>query len=143
MPFARSIAFKCVHRFLRHRHCRVRPASGRTAWLRQAAWVAVLAAVVSAMSGCGGGVQGTYVAHPKGDESGKSGSLKLELKKGGVAVATITGPDGQSLLPVTGTYTVEGGKVITMLDNDRDEFALKDGDLSGDFFGEKIVFKKQ
>lgn len=103
----------------------------------------ILALAVLASPGCsGGGVTGTYVAEEKTPD-GQTMKLTLELKSGGVAVMTISGPDGEAMPSVTGTYTVEGDKIITVLDNDRDELTLKDGALTADFFGEQMVLKKQ
>ena len=102
----------------------------------------MFAASVFVVTGCGNGVTGTYVAEDKATEDSGM-KFTLELKSGGVAVLTIGGPDDQAAPPVTGTYTVEGDKIITMLDNDRDELILKDGKLAMDFFGEKLVLTKK
>ena len=108
--------------------------------------VIAMCALVFALYGCsggGGGVTGKYVSDQKDPDGKSNGKLMLELKSGGVAVATITGPDGQSLPSVTGTYIVEGNTVTTTLDNDKDVYTYKDGTLTTQAFGETMVFKKQ
>jgi hypothetical protein len=118
------------------KHRTARPLSCRHA-------VGVLVAALLCLPGCGGsGVTGTYVAEENGAD-GESMRLALELRSGGVAVMTIGGPNGQSLPPVQGTYTVEGDRVTTVLDNDPDVLTLKDGALTMDFFGENVVLKKR
>ncbi len=109
-------------------------------------WAAVL--VVAALPalpllpGCSGGITGKYVA--EGQATGNSGmTFTLELASGGVATMTLGGFNGQSMPPVVGTWTADGDKITTVLDDDRDEMTLKDGTLTLDFFDEKLVLKKQ
>jgi len=109
-------------------------------WVRIGAMLMLVAAVLT-LPGCGG-VEGTYVAEEKLPDGG-TGKITLELKGGGVAVATISAPGGMSLPSVTGTYTVEGGKVITVLDNDRDEWTMNGDTLTSNLFGEKVTLTKQ
>jgi len=103
---------------------------------------AVFLLVAAVFSGCGGGgAAGTYSHEQEGMK------MTLQLKGGGKAVMSLTGPNNQQPLPsVEGTYTVEGDKVTVIMDGDTDVYTLKDGTLStgqNDFFGEQLVLKKQ
>jgi hypothetical protein len=84
----------------------------------------------------GGGVEGEYVMQ-MGDSPGES--MKLELKSDGKAVLTIAG-----MPPVQGAHSMEGDKLVVVLDGDRDVYTIgADGNLTTTEMGETLVLVKQ
>jgi len=93
------------------------------------------------MTGCGGGVEGVY-SHTETTD-GETVTVSVELKNDNVAIFTLGGgPDGMTLTN-TGTYKVEGDKVIISFEGDSETFTLENGNLVGNAFGERVELVKE
>jgi hypothetical protein len=100
--------------------------------------VRMLAATLLCLPGCvGSGVSGTYVFEEDGEQ------LALELKEGGGAVLALSERGGKALLSSQGKYTVEGDQITTVFDSTVTQLTWKDGTVTTNFYGEKVVLKKR
>ena len=98
--------------------------------------VASVIALVLACGGGGSGVEGEYVMQ-MGDSPDQA--LTLELLSEGKAVLTMPG-----MPPVQGAHSMEGDKLIVILDGDRDVYTIgADGNLTNTEMGEEMVLVKQ
>ena len=82
------------------------------------------------------GIEGTYIWQ-MGDSPEEA--LTLELLAEGKAVLTMPG-----MPPVQGAHSMEGDKLVVVLDDDRDVYTIEaNGDLTTTEMGEKVVMVKQ
>lgn len=105
---------------------------------RRAFALPALLAAMLILPGCGN-VKGTYTAT---DPDGGGGKMTMELKDDNVVTMAITGPEGMNLTQ-SGTYTVEGDKIIVTVNGNREELTIKGSTITADFLGEKVELKKQ
>jgi hypothetical protein len=91
---------------------------------------------VLAACGGGGGVEGEYVLQ-MGESPGEA--MTLELLSDGKAVLTMPG-----MPPVQGAHSMEGDKLVVVLNGDRDVYTVgDDGNLTTTEMGETLVLVKQ
>jgi len=101
---------------------------------------AIALILLAALLGCGGGVEGTYVAKPEG---AGEGGIVLELKDENRATVTLRAPDGEAMPSAEGTWSQEGNQITTVMGTDRDVYTIEGGNLTINAFGENMVFEKQ
>lgn len=90
-------------------------------------------------SSSGSGIEGTYFFQ-MGDAPGEG--ITLELKDDGIAVSSW--PEQTGVPAVQGRHTMEGDKLIVLLNNDRDVYTVgADGTLTTIEMGEEWVGVKQ
>jgi len=86
--------------------------------------------------GGGGGIEGEYVLQ-MGESSDEA--MTLELSSDGKAVMSMPG-----MPPVQGAHSMEGGKLVVVLNGDRDVYTVgADGNLTNTEMGEAAVLIKQ
>ena len=92
------------------------------------------------LAACGGSdIEGKYYMQ-LGGAPGEG--VTMELKDDGVAVMSLPAVTG--LPPTSGTHSMEDGKVVVQVNNERDVFTVEDdGSLTTTKMGEKAVFVKQ
>ena len=105
----------------------------------RAAFPALASLALVALSACGG-VSGTYEAQAP---DGQEGTVTIEFLDDDKAKLTFSSGDGAEM-NFTGTSVVEDDTVtLTGPDGDKTTFMVKGNTLEGDFFGDKVVFKKK